>query len=306
MDFIHHWQPRTGLTLGVFLRPLDIRHERYHQWERRYGKENEHNRLTPRDHQLLPEERARIVEFYSRNSLEGYRRLTYLMLDGDIVHVSPSTTYRVLIAAGVLTSKVKKPSKKGKGFHQPDAPHRHWHIDITYIKIKGVFYYLILVLDGYSRYVVAWDLRDRMTEADVEIVIQKGAEAFPDAKPRVISDNGSQFIAKEFKVFMAIVGMTHTTTSPYYPQSNGKLERCNKTIKEFLRTRYLADVEDGKRLVAEFISYYNDERLHSAIGYITPKDKLTGNEQRIFSEREAKLEQARALRKARRQEERPR
>jgi transposase InsO family protein len=85
------------------------------------------------------------------------------MLDGDIVHVSPSTTYRVLVAAGVLTSKVKKPSKKGKGFHQPDAPHRHWHIDITYIKIKGVFYYLILVLDGYSRYVVAWDLRDRMT-----------------------------------------------------------------------------------------------------------------------------------------------
>lgn len=144
-----------------------------------------------------------------------------------------------------------------------------------------------------------------MTEADVEIVIQKGAEAFPNAKPRIISDNGSQFIAKEFKVFMAIVGMTHTTTSPYYPQSNGKLERCNKTIKEFLRTRYLADVEDGKRLVAEFISYYNDERLHSAIGYITPKDKLTGNEQRIFAEREAKLEQARALRKARRQEERP-
>lgn len=159
------------------------------------------------------------------------------------------------------------------------------------------------MLDGYSRYIVAWDLRERMTEADVELVIQKGKEAFPEATPRVISDNGSQFIAKEFKVFMTLLGMTHTTTSPYYPQSNGKLERCNKTIKEFLRTMYIADYDDGKRLVAEFITYYTNERLHSAIGYVTPKDKLAGNDQRIFAQREAKLEQARALRKARRHEE---
>lgn len=224
------------------------------------------------------------------------------MIDNDIAYVSPSTTYRILLAAGVLLRKNKKKSKKGKGFKQPGSPHKHWHIDITYIKIKGVFYYLILVLDGYSRLIVAWDLREKMTESDIEIVVQKGREVFPDAKPRIISDNGSQFISKEFKVFIALVGMTHVTTAPYYPQSNGKLERCNRTIKDFLRTMFIADYEDGLRLLGEFINYYNKERLHSAVGYVTPTDKLNGREKVIFAQRERKLENARMLRQEKRKQ----
>jgi putative transposase len=223
------------------------------------------------------------------------------MIDADLVYVSPSTTYRVLLAAGLMHRKDPKKSKKGTGFKQPGTPHRHWHIDITYIKIKGIFYYLILVLDGYSRYIVGWDLRPQMTEQDVEIAVQKAREAFPAATPRLISDNGSQFIAKEFKHFLGLVGMTHTTTSPYYPQSNGKLERCNKTIKDYLRTNYLADFADGYRLIGEFIVYYNSERLHSAIGYVAPAAKLARREQAIFQEREAKLQAARAARQAQRQ-----
>lgn len=288
------------MALKVFIKALRIRREKYYQWSARYGRLNEHNGEVPRDHQILPEERDKILEFYKKNSLEGYRRLTYIMIDSDVVYVSPSTTYRILKAAGVLISWERKPSKKGKGFHQPSAAHHQWHIDITYIKIKGVFYYLIIVLDGYSRYIVSWDLRERMTEADIEIVVHRGKEAFPTANPRVISDNGSQFISKEFRVFLAQVGMTHTTTSPYYPQSNGKLERCNKTIKEFLRTMYIADSKDGLRLIGEFIGYYNTQRLHSAIGYVTPKDKLAGNEQQIFNTRDEKLENARALRQKQR------
>lgn len=220
-----------------------------------------------------------------------------MMIDADLVCVSPTTTYRVLLAAGLLKGRERKPSKKGKGFHQPDGPHRHWHIDITYIKIKGIFYYLILVLDGYSRFVVAWDLRERMTEADVEIVVQRGKEGFPEAQPRLISDNGSQFVAKEFKTFMAHVGMTHTTTSPYYPQSNGKLERCNKTIKAFLRTMFIADFADGLRLVAQFIEYYNTVRLHSSVGYVAPIHRLCGDDKNILESREQKLAAARAHRK---------
>jgi len=271
--------------------------ERYRQWQERYGRENEHNRFIPRDTQLLPQERQKIIEFYKNNSLEGYRRLTYMMIDTDLVCVAPTTTYRVLIDAGLLKSRHKKPSKKGRGFHQPDAPHCHWHIDITYIKIKGIYYYLILVLDGYSRFIVAWDLRERMTEADVEIVVQKGKELFPEARPRLISDNGSQFVAKEFKIFMTHVGMTHTTTSPYYPQSNGKLERCNKTIKAFLRTMFIADFKDGLRLVDNFIHYYNTVRLHSSIVYVAPSHRLSGDDKHILLRREQKLEEARALRK---------
>lgn len=219
------------------------------------------------------------------------------MIDADIVYVSPSTTYRVLLSAGVLIKKNRRKSKKGTGFNQPQVAHQHWHIDITYIKIKGVFYYLILVLDGYSRYIVAWDLREKMTEADVEIVVQTGRETFSGVTPRIISDNGSQFVSKEFKIFITQVGMTHVTTSVHYPESNGKLERCNKTIKQFLMTMYIADFEDGKRLVGEFIAYYNTERLHSAIGYVTPADKLAGREKIISQQRDLKLETARQKRR---------
>ena len=288
---------RAGLALGIFLKGLGIGRERFRSWRERYGKVNEHNGFVPRDHELLPEERALIVKYYEANSLEGYRRLTYLMIDADIVYVSPSTTYRVLRAAGVLGAKNRLKSKKGRGFKHPGAAHRHWHIDITYIKIKGVFYYLILVLDGYSRFIVAWDLRDKMAEADVEIVVQKGREAFPGATPRVISDNGSQFISKEFKLFISQVGMTHVKTSVRYPQSNGKLERCNKTIKQYLRTMYIADFADGLRLIGQFIKYYNYERLHSAIGYLSPADRLNGRDKIIFEQREQKLESARQRRR---------
>ena len=188
VDFITTWRARTALPLKVFLQALGISRQRYGDWCQRYGKVNEHNRWVPRDHGVLEHERQAIIAFYQANSLEGYRRLTYLMIDADIVYVSPSTTYRVLRQAGLLTAKNQRPSKKGKGFAQPSRVHSQWHIDIPYIKIKGVFYYLILVLDGYSRYLVGWCLRPQMTEADVELAVQQAHEAFPEAQPRVISD----------------------------------------------------------------------------------------------------------------------
>ncbi|MFZ6186197.1 transposase, partial [Nannocystis pusilla] len=113
-------------------------------------------------------------------------------------------------------------SKKGTGFQQPDRPHRHWHVDIAYINLAGTFYYLCSVLDGYSRYIVHWDLRESMTERDVECILQRARELFPQARPRVVTDNGPQFIARDFKEFIRVAGMTHVRISPGYPQSNGK------------------------------------------------------------------------------------
>jgi len=81
------------------------------------------------------------------------------------------------------------------------------------------------ILDGYSRFLVHWDLRESMTEADIEIILERAKERYPGVKPRIISDNGPQFIAKDFKEFIRISGMTHVRTSPYYPQSSGKIER---------------------------------------------------------------------------------
>ncbi len=140
-----------------------------------------------------------------------------------------------------------------------------------------------------------------MTEMDVEIILQRAKERFPEARPRVISDNGPQFIAKDFKEFIRISGMTHVRTSPYYPQSNGKLERFHATIKgECIRPGVPLSLDDARRMVEGFINHYNNVRLHSAIGYIAPVDKLNGRDPEIFEERDRKLEKARELRKKKR------
>ena len=178
-----------------------------------------------------------------------------MMLDHDIVAVSPSSTYRVLKAAGLIDTWNTKPSKKGTGFEQPLRSHEHWHIDISHINIAGTFYYLCSILDGCSRFIVHFELRQSMTEADIEIILQRALEKFPSAKPRIISDNGPQFIAKDFKEFVRIAGLTHVKTSPYYPQSNGKIERWHKSLKsDCIRPGTPLDLEQARRLIAGFVN----------------------------------------------------
>ena len=143
-----------------------------------------------------------------------------------------------------------------------------------------------------------------MEEQDVEIVVARALEKHPGVKPRVISDNGPPTnalrrcpIAKDFKIFIRVYGLSHVRTSPYYPQSNGKLERFHGILKqECIRPTCPATVEEAKRRVTDFVEYYNNSRLNSAIGYITPADKLAGLASVIAEERDRKLEEARRRR----------
>jgi transposase InsO family protein len=284
-----------------FLLWLGLATSKWYSWKGRYGKANEHNAWIPRDHWLEAEEKQAIIDFHDRHPLEGYRRLTFMMLDADVVACSPSSVYHVLAGAGLLERHNSKPSKKGAGFGQPLKAHEHWHVDVSYLNIAGTFYYLCSLLDGYSRYTVHWEIRQAMTEVDIEQVIQRAREKFPGVTPRIISDNGPQFVARDFKEFVRLCGMTHVKTSPYYPQSNGKIERWHRTIKgDCIRTETPLSVEDARRIVARYVEHYNTVRLHSAICYVTPKDKLEGREALIFAERDRKLEQARERRKEKR------
>jgi putative transposase len=282
---------------------LKIAASRFYDWRNRYGKVNEHNAWIPRDHWLEDWEKNAIIDFHHENPLEGYRRLTFMMLDRNVVATSPSSVWRVLSHAGLLQRWNGKPSLKGTGFQQPLKPHEHWHVDVSYINISGTFYYLCSVLDGASRYIVHWEIRESMKEQEVEIILQRAVEKFPDAKPRIISDNGPQFVAKDFKEFIRICGMTHVRTSPYYPQSNGKIERWHKSIKaECIRPGVPLSLEDAESIVGLWVHHYNTVRLHSAIGYIAPVDKLEGREAQIFAARDRKLDEARLNRQQRRQQ----
>ena len=168
---------------------------------------NEHNGWVPRDFWLEDWEKYSIIGFHLKNPLEGYRRLTFKMLDANIVAVSPSSVWRVSGHAGLLSKWNGKPSKKRTGFAQPLVAHELWHIDVSYLNISGTFYYMCSILDGFSRYILNWDIRESMTEAEIEVFLQGAKKKCPDAGPRIMSDNGAQFIARDFKEFIRISGM---------------------------------------------------------------------------------------------------
>jgi putative transposase len=193
--------------------------------------------------------------------------------------------------------------QEGTGFLQPIEPHDHWHVDFSYVNVAGTFYYLCSVLDGCSRAILSWDIRPAMKEADAEIVLQRAHEAFPGFRPRIITDNGSQFVAKDFKAFIRHFQTSHVFTSPHYPQSNGKIERFHRTLKEqAIRPKTPLSLADAKRVTETFIDHYNQVRLHSALGYIAPIDRLANRHRSIFQQRDLKLEAARQIRKNKRQQ----
>ncbi len=199
VDYVRRWSDRAQLPARRLLDWLELSSSKFHQWKGRYGTPNAHNGRVPRDGWLEDWEKQAILDYHDRHPTEGYRSLAFMMLDDDVVAVSPSSVYRVLKQAGRLDRKWQKPSKKGTGFVQPLKPHEHWHIDISYINVGGTFYFLCSLLDGCSRYIVHWELRPTMKEREVETIVQRGLEKFPGESPRIISDNGPQFIAQGFQ-----------------------------------------------------------------------------------------------------------
>jgi len=289
---------RTGISTKKLLMYGRIPRGKFYDWRRRYGVKNQHNGKIPRSGWLLEEERRAIIRYARANIEEGYRRLTYRMIDDDIAYASPSSVYRVLRAAG-LSSRFNAlaPTGKGRGYIQPEACHKEWHIDISHINVCGTFMFLIAIIDGYSRYIVHHDLRGSMEEKDVELVVEEAHERYPDEHPRLISDRGGQFIAKDFKEYLRNIGLKQVFISAGYPQSNGKLERFFRSIKtECIRSKALLSIPDARIQIDQYIWYYNHKRLHSAIFYITPYDMLNGKKDEILTIRNDKLLRARMKR----------
>jgi putative transposase len=298
MDYIETIQEKTEINNKNLLNWIGISKSKYYYWKENDLIPDKEKLNIPKRHWLLDWERTAIIEYALENRGEGYRRLTYMMLDENVVAVSPSSVYRVLKRAGLLNkwNTVSK-SKKGSGFHQPTSFNEHWHTDIKYVNYKGTFLFLITIFDGYSRYVVHHDLRLHMQETDIEIVLQGAIEKYPSAKPRIISDNGRQYISKDFASYLRTLELQHIKTSIMYPQSNGKIERYHRNISsECLSKKSFINLEDARKQIAEYVEFYNTKRLHSALNYLTPEDYVKGRVDERLNEREQKLLMAKKLR----------
>jgi len=284
----------TELPLEVLLGYAGIPERTWREWQTRRGVETGHNNNIPRNYYLTPEEIAAIVEYCGANTLKGYRVLCWEMVDGNVAFVSPGSVYNVIKRYNLGKKWAGLEEEMKKGFEQPQAVHEQWHIDFSYIRIGGAFYYFLGILDGYSRRLLTWRLCRDMEGLNAEVLVTETKEMYPEAKtPRLISDNGSQFVSKDFRELLVYLELEHTFTSANHPQSNGKLERFHRTLKsEHVRRSAYFSYEDACIRFASWIAYYNGERLHSAICYLTPNDVFYGKKEKRLAERRKKLHTA--------------
>jgi len=285
---------KTGLPLETLLKYAGISKRTWSEWMQRRDVETKHNNNIPKNYFLTPKEISAIVLFCTLNQLKGYRMLCYEMIDKNIAFVSCSSVYNVIKRHNLGKKWAEAIEMKKRGFDQPQAVHEQWHIDFSYIKIQNSFYYFIGILDDYSRRMLNWRLCKNMEGLNAEILVTETKEMYPQAvNPRLISDNGSQFISKDFEELLSLLEVGHTLTSANHPQSNGKLERFHRTLKteHVRRTSYL-EYQDACIRLAKWIAYYNSERLHSAIWYLTPNDVFYNRTAERLAERKEKLHTA--------------
>lgn len=300
---------RAHFPVGLALEIIGLPRATYFRWLKSEGKGERKESSTPKGHWLLQWETEKIIEYKRENPEIGYRRMAWMMVDQDIVAVSPTSVYRTLQRAGLSNRWTTAPGNGAhrEGFEQPERPHEQWHSDISYLNILGTHYFFISILDGYSRAIVHHEVRTDMTTIDVEIVTERALEKLPDGleqMPRLITDNGSQYVSAEFKGYLRERDISHSKARVNHPQSNGKIERFHKSLKqECIRVTPMATLEEARKLIDSYVIDYNENRLHSALKYLTPADYLKGEKyiEQCLEERKKKLREAAKARRISRQ-----
>ena len=290
---------RTGWPLRRILRRLELSKSRYHEWVDRAARAALDDLVQPPrcPWQVLPEEVQAVLEYGLAHPRDGYRRLTWMMVDEDVAYLSPSSVYRILRDADLLY-RWKRSRKAGERPAEPTRPHERWHTDLMYLRVGDVWYFLVTVLDGYSRYVVHWDLLTSMTAADVRLVIQDALRQ-TGATPQVVTDNGSQFTAKDFRELVRDFELEHIRIRTYHPESNGKLERFHRSTREALDAVELANLSTARAIIRRWVQHYNTRRLHAALNYLPPAEYYAGDPPARLAERRRKLDTARSRRRTR-------
>lgn len=285
-------QERAGWTVRRILHHLGLSRARYREWTKRaaVGALGDRRPVAPSRDGILPDEKAAVIAYALAHPKDGYRRLTWQMVDADVAYVSESSVYRILNDANLL-ARWKRSSSSGQAPTKPTRPHERWHTDLMYLRIADSWYFLVTVLDAYSRYVVHWELLTTMMAADVRLVIQQALE-LTGATPRIVTDNGSQFTAAEFKDLVRRFALDHIRIRTYHPESNGLVERFHRSTRDALGDQAITNLAHARTIIAAWVQHYNAERLHAGLGYLTPSEFYRGNPAARLAERRAKLEKA--------------
>jgi|TARA_Y100000310_G_scaffold123316_1_gene122094 transposase InsO family protein len=274
-----------GVPKSTYYRWLSRQQQRHSLEDRPGGGAASWNRLTPR------EEQAVLVAARQLTQL-SCRQLAAWITDNRSFSVSESTVYRILRREGLVKSPEMQ-LKAGKEYHRKTTgPHQMWATDASYFKVIGWgYYYLVTVMDDYSRFILAHELQRDMTSDSLIEVVQEavdrtGMTEVPVAdRTRLLSDNGSGYVSRAFRDYLKLVGIRHIRAAPFHPQTNGKLERYHQTVKRDVNQIPYEVPSDLQAALSTFVSYYNYSRYHMALGNVTPADMLNGRREQVLQRR---------------------
>ncbi len=238
--------------------------------------------------------REKVIDMALEEAELSPRELAVRFTDTQSYFVSESSVYRLLKAHDLITSPAFVVIKAADEFKdKTTAPNQMWQTDFTYLKVIGWgWFYLSTILDDFSRYIIAWKLCTTMKADDVtdtlEMALQASGcdQAKVVHKPRLLSDNGSSYIAGDLAEWMESKGMKHVRGAPYHPQTQGKIERWHQTLKNriLLENYYLPG--DLEAQIDAFVGHYNHQRYHESLKNLTPADVYFGRGQTILLKRE--------------------
>ena len=298
---------RSGWPAKKTLGALGVPSRNYYRWlkEETWAKNRPVEPPSPvPPYEALSEEKQAVIAYARTHPELRHRELAWRMVDEDVAFVSPSTVYRILKASNLVCPYQRRTKKKTALKERASRPDERWSTDLMHVQVAGRVYYFVAFLDEYSRYLVHHEMLLGMDGLTVSVSAQNAIETLPKnaagkpaMRPEIGSDNGSCYISKEFRVVLQENGLGHHRIQPHCPEENGLMERANRTIRESLEGEEPSNLLEAETTMKRLVRRYNEVRLHSALGYLPPREFYRGEPSRRFEERRVKLYQARHRRR---------
>jgi transposase InsO family protein len=288
---------RSELGVNRTLKQLGINKSTFYKWYNAYlnkGSAGLEPKYASRQrwNAIPQEEKNLVVEIALEYPDLSPRELSCRLTDEKGTFISESSVYRILKSKGLITSPAHILLSAGNEFSEKTCfVHEMWQTDFTYFKILGWgWYYLSTILDDYSRYIVHWELCKTMKTEDVQRTVVRALAAAGlknNNKPKLLSDNGSCYIAAELKCFLKDEMMKLIHGRPNHPQTQGKIERYHRSMKNVVKLEHYYCPEELIAALEKFVTYYNHQRYHESLGNVTPADVYYGRQDEIKKYREA-------------------
>jgi transposase InsO family protein len=298
---------RSGWPAKKTLAALGMARRSYYRWlrEEAWARALPAEPIRPvQPYEALEQEKQAVLDYARRHPQLRHREMAWRMVDSDVVYLSPSTVYRILKSANLVCPWRRRSKRRREEEEKATRPNQRWATDVMQVMIGEGTYFVVSFMDEYSRYVVHFEIASGMdgitvgTAAQAAIdTLPKGADGRPVDKPEIRSDNGSGYISKEFKIVLTENGLGHHRIKPHCPEENGLIERMQRTLREELDGEALTNLLEAEKVFARVVRRYNEQRLHSALGFLTPEDYYRGNPNERYAGRRTKLAQARHQRK---------